>query len=204
MTLTDPKCSASYWLLTGTAPLTNQIQRQSVSIHSLLAPLRPPDRAATSRTSCSPRGQPKCFPSPPLSTSRFWLVTFSSLPLVFLSVATIRTPSQPERPSSVSRNVAVSPAQPARNHTHGSSSSERGGIPSASAPESEAIELLDYPEKPPPPRQDPDEQRRRDKRETKRLWLEAQDEMKFSHSIQFNAVPDWSSHYIAYSNLKKL
>ena len=31
-----------------------------------------------------------------------------------------------------------------------------------------------------------------------------EDEMKFSHSIQFNAVPDWSSHYIAYSNLKKL
>jgi SPX domain len=30
------------------------------------------------------------------------------------------------------------------------------------------------------------------------------DEMKFSHSIQFNAVPDWSSQYIAYSNLKKL
>ncbi|KAI9760013.1 MAG: Vacuolar morphogenesis protein 6 [Chaenotheca gracillima] len=28
--------------------------------------------------------------------------------------------------------------------------------------------------------------------------------MKFSHSIQFNAVPDWSSHYINYSNLKKL
>ncbi|POS85678.1 hypothetical protein EPUL_002506 [Erysiphe pulchra] len=28
--------------------------------------------------------------------------------------------------------------------------------------------------------------------------------MKFSHSIQFNAVPEWSSHYIAYSSLKKL
>ncbi|KAL4891652.1 SPX domain-containing protein [Aspergillus ambiguus] len=28
--------------------------------------------------------------------------------------------------------------------------------------------------------------------------------MKFSHSIQFNAVPEWSSYYIAYSNLKKL
>jgi SPX domain protein involved in polyphosphate accumulation len=28
--------------------------------------------------------------------------------------------------------------------------------------------------------------------------------MKFSHSIQFNAVPDWSNHYISYSNLKKL
>ena len=28
--------------------------------------------------------------------------------------------------------------------------------------------------------------------------------MKFSHSLQFNAVSDWSSYYIAYSNLKKL
>ncbi|ODV91912.1 hypothetical protein CANCADRAFT_22162 [Tortispora caseinolytica NRRL Y-17796] len=28
--------------------------------------------------------------------------------------------------------------------------------------------------------------------------------MKFSHSVQFNAVPEWSSQYIAYSNLKKL
>ncbi|CAK7203256.1 low-affinity phosphate transporter [Sporothrix eucalyptigena] len=32
----------------------------------------------------------------------------------------------------------------------------------------------------------------------------ADEAMKFSHSIQFNAVPDWSTHYIAYSNLKKL
>lgn len=30
------------------------------------------------------------------------------------------------------------------------------------------------------------------------------DRMKFSHSLQFNAVPDWSAFYIAYSNLKKL
>jgi hypothetical protein len=29
-------------------------------------------------------------------------------------------------------------------------------------------------------------------------------DMKFSHSIQFNAVPDWSAYYIAYDNLKKL
>jgi len=28
--------------------------------------------------------------------------------------------------------------------------------------------------------------------------------MKFSHSLQFNVVPDWSAYYIAYSNLKKL
>ena len=46
--------------------------------------------------------------------------------------------------------------------------------------------------------------RKLSKREEKRRWLDEQDEMKFSHSIQFNAVPDWSSHYIAYSNLKKL
>lgn len=29
-------------------------------------------------------------------------------------------------------------------------------------------------------------------------------DMKFSHSIQFNAVQEWSNYYIAYSNLKKL
>ncbi|KAH9815339.1 putative transporter, partial [Teratosphaeria destructans] len=34
--------------------------------------------------------------------------------------------------------------------------------------------------------------------------LESDIAMKFSHSIQFNAVPDWSSHYISYSNLKKI
>ncbi|KAL4948375.1 SPX domain-containing protein [Aspergillus filifer] len=33
---------------------------------------------------------------------------------------------------------------------------------------------------------------------------DATSKMKFSHSIQFNAVPDWSAYYIAYSNLKKL
>ncbi|KAI9737291.1 MAG: low-affinity phosphate transporter [Claussenomyces sp. TS43310] len=43
--------------------------------------------------------------------------------------------------------------------------------------------------------------RRRKAEKIKRL--DEEDEMKFSHSIQFNAVPDWSSHYIAYSNLKK-
>ncbi|EFQ99945.1 inorganic phosphate transporter PHO87 [Nannizzia gypsea CBS 118893] len=31
-----------------------------------------------------------------------------------------------------------------------------------------------------------------------------EESMKFSHSIQFNSVPDWSDSYIAYSNLKKL
>ena len=46
--------------------------------------------------------------------------------------------------------------------------------------------------------------RRAWKQERKRSQLRRREEMKFSHSIQFNAVPDWSSHYISYSNLKKL
>ena len=33
---------------------------------------------------------------------------------------------------------------------------------------------------------------------------ESTPKMKFSHSLQFNAVPDWTAHYISYSNLKKL
>ena len=46
--------------------------------------------------------------------------------------------------------------------------------------------------------------RRRDRARRELEKLERGEAMKFSHSIQFNAVPDWSSFYIAYSNLKKL
>ncbi|PSN61210.1 hypothetical protein BS50DRAFT_604187 [Corynespora cassiicola Philippines] len=46
--------------------------------------------------------------------------------------------------------------------------------------------------------------KREHKRREKLEQLREEDEMKFSHSLQFNAVPDWSNHYIAYSNLKKL
>jgi hypothetical protein len=46
--------------------------------------------------------------------------------------------------------------------------------------------------------------RKRHKRLGKLERLAEQEDMKFSHSIQFNAVPDWSSNYISYSNLKKL
>ncbi|TPX07150.1 uncharacterized protein E0L32_010951 [Thyridium curvatum] len=75
----------------------------------------------------------------------------------------------------------------------------------ASVPaEQEQYELADYTEV--RRRRDREEQDRAEevKRAEKRRWLDEQDDMKFSHSIQFNAVPDWSSHYIAYSNLKKL
>jgi hypothetical protein len=47
------------------------------------------------------------------------------------------------------------------------------------------------------------ESKRDRKRREKLEQLRKADEMKFSHSLQFNAVPDWSNHYIAYSNLKK-
>lgn len=69
--------------------------------------------------------------------------------------------------------------------------------------DSEQYELGDY--RPVQARkQAAERERRQDEKKTqKREWLETQDEMRFSHSIQFNAVPDWSSHYIAYSNLKK-
>lgn len=48
------------------------------------------------------------------------------------------------------------------------------------------------------------DKRREEKRERKLQQIREREEMKFSHSIQFNAVPDWTSHYISYSNLKKL
>lgn len=68
----------------------------------------------------------------------------------------------------------------------------------------EEFELCDYPDSHHSGVSTAREAERQKKRQEKRARLEALDEMKFSHSIQFNAVPDWSSHYIAYSNLKKL
>ncbi|CAM1509360.1 Fc.00g030990.m01.CDS01 [Cosmosporella sp. VM-42] len=79
----------------------------------------------------------------------------------------------------------------------------RGGSSAKRNPD-EAYELHDYRDFQARKDANEREERRRAKREDKKRWLEERDEMKFSHSIQFNAVPDWSSHYIAYSNLKKL
>jgi phosphate transporter len=66
----------------------------------------------------------------------------------------------------------------------------------------EIFELVDYVRI--QHRRDQQAQKRATRAELKIRQLDEADEMKFSHSIQFNAVPDWSSHYIAYSNLKKL
>lgn len=119
-------------------------------------------------------------------------------------VATIPTsPLFDDNPSSSAGAV------PADTNPHRSGPNQarptRGG--SAQTPlqdDGEQFELVEYP--PIQARHDvaDREARLRAKRDEKRRWLEDQDEMKFSHSIQFNAVPDWSSHYIAYSNLKKL
>lgn len=71
----------------------------------------------------------------------------------------------------------------------------------------ESFELLELPEPStgyPRGKQDVEEGQRDQRRREKLEWLLLKAEMKFSHSLQFNAVPDWSGHYIAYSNLKKL
>jgi phosphate transporter len=56
----------------------------------------------------------------------------------------------------------------------------------------------------PSPQYSPRDRLRHQKRLEKLESLAEREEMKFSHSIQFNAVPDWSNNYISYSNLKKL
>ena len=67
----------------------------------------------------------------------------------------------------------------------------------------EGIELAAYPSSF-PPNSRPTKLVYQDRKRLEKLerLAEAED-MKFSHSIQFNAVPDWASNYIAYSNLKK-
>ncbi|KAL1601027.1 low-affinity phosphate transporter [Nothophoma quercina] len=70
-------------------------------------------------------------------------------------------------------------------------------------PSKEAFELHELSKKEESiPVRAPESKRERKKREKLEQLREAE-EMKFSHSLQFNAVPDWSNHYVAYSNLKK-
>ncbi|KFA50504.1 hypothetical protein S40293_03033 [Stachybotrys chartarum IBT 40293] len=117
---------------------------------------------------------------------------------------TIRTLPFTDNPSSV---PSVGPATPRTHHPQSSTGpGKRGGRPAQDAPDRAEVEyeLSDLKSNREHDEADSREERRRIKRSEKRQWLEQQDEMKFSHSIQFNAVPDWSSHYIAYSNLKKL
>jgi hypothetical protein len=124
-----------------------------------------------------------------------------------LEIFTIASSALPILPSS---STTVPSRSPSLNITDTQTSTRLAGGGSAFAPrhhqlaDFEEYELADY--------AGIQDRRRRDtryfEREAKRAekigQLDEADEMKFSHSIQFNAVPDWSSHYIAYSNLKKL
>ncbi|KAK5936535.1 low-affinity phosphate transporter [Knufia obscura] len=73
----------------------------------------------------------------------------------------------------------------------------------ASSSQTHDVELQPYPTGRAPAARDSRAARRNQRRLDKLHRLAEAEEMKFSHSIQFNAVPDWSSNYIAYSNLKK-
>jgi len=77
------------------------------------------------------------------------------------------------------------------------------GVGGGPHPPTDDFELKPYPTSSAPARRDLRAARRNQRRLDKLLRLAEAEAMKFSHSIQFNAVPDWSSNYIAYSNLKK-
>ncbi|MCJ1472080.1 low-affinity phosphate transporter [Lambiella insularis] len=76
-----------------------------------------------------------------------------------------------------------------------------GGLPGYTG---DYIELQDFACQSSGPFLDEREERHRIKSERKLRELNEREAMKFSHSVQFNAVPDWSTYYISYSNLKKL
>ncbi|KAG6026922.1 hypothetical protein E4U41_001129 [Claviceps citrina] len=151
--------------------------------------------------------------------TRTWLrsraMSFDSLPhahLLRLPAATIPFSSRPGNPSSVAgagitfQNTDSSSISTGHREGGGSALTDSGSLVAVQQDHcgGESIPLADY--GPIRARQEAAglEARREEKRNRKLEWLRLQDEMKFSHSIQFNAVPDWSSHYMAYSNLKKL
>ncbi|KAI8226766.1 putative transporter [Colletotrichum sp. SAR 10_96] len=129
-----------------------------------------------------------------------WFITAAAVSTVPLAPQS--NPSSTHQPGSAPPGLLIDLDNPS------SGLRERGGSSanshSTAVADTESFELDDY--KPIAERKTADDRvaRREQKRLWKKQWLEQQDDMKFSHSIQFNAVPDWSSHYIAYSNLKKL
>lgn len=121
-----------------------------------------------------------------------------------LLLFTIDGQTSPANPSSA---YSPSPTRPHNTADRPSTRLERGGsaaTPRAQPAHSEEYELSDYAGIQERQKRESRYLEREAKRAEKRQRLDDEDEMKFSHSIQFNAVPDWSSHYIAYSNLKKL
>lgn len=149
-----------------------------------------------------------CEPEPARLRATYSRPTHAREAPTTLKIPPLTAPREPS--SSRSASLQTPPQQQQQQQTQDTRVRflDRGGsaLPDTSDRPSDLIELAEYPAA---AREFHDaaveRQRRYDvKRADKRRWLEQQDEMKFSHSIQFNAVPDWSNHYIAYSNLKKL
>ncbi|KAF4922054.1 putative transporter [Colletotrichum viniferum] len=146
----------------------------------------------------------------PLAEQALETLTSNSTAKWFITAAAVSTvPLAPQsNPSSTHQPGSAPPGLLIDLDNPSSGLRERGGSSanshSTAVADTESFELDDY--KPIAERKTADDRaaRREQKRLWKKQWLEQQDDMKFSHSIQFNAVPDWSSHYIAYSNLKKL
>lgn len=114
-----------------------------------------------------------------------------------------RCSSTPTLSEPSARPSASRPQRPVQNlPPHETRALARERQPGAAPTESYELQLI--PDLDAPERHKPREERRERKRREKLERLLEEAEMKFSHSIQFNAVPEWSSHYIAYSNLKKL
>jgi hypothetical protein len=158
-----------------------------------------------SRTPPAKTTSPRCIARASNRRKRSHLCTTTTC-LVFPS---------PQTPRSYSE-VISRPSSSRASHPHTFTSHSRLPPPLSAALESlprsqhlvEEFELFELPDSqyPYPKRSETsarEAQRERQRRE-KLEWLLQKAEMKFSHSLQFNAVPDWSSHYIAYSNLKKL
>ncbi|OHF02440.1 SPX domain-containing protein, partial [Colletotrichum orchidophilum] len=122
------------------------------------------------------------------------------------SPADLRNPSSTHQAGTANPQVLIDLDKPSTD----TGLRERGGssttttTTNSTVAEAESYELADYKNITAQKTTKDLEARQEQKKLWKRRWLEEQDDMKFSHSIQFNAVPDWSSHYIAYSNLKKL
>lgn len=133
---------------------------------------------------------------------------------LLLNIVTISSSSPAVHPSSFASSSSSSshPARPDGTDKQSSRQLPGGGsilAPRAhefhlAAADFEEYELSDYTGIQERKEKEVQLSKREIKRQEKRRQLDQADEMKFSHSIQFNAVPDWSSHYIAYSNLKKL
>lgn len=170
-------------------PIATRTSRPSNSVHS------PQSRTAAASTK---RFEPQWRSN--LSPLRDKILSFT------IQAPSLETPSS-SLPSAESTINTGSDSSISNSSGHrergGNASPETSAINLASAGE-ENYELADYRSIQARKAAEDRDRRRQDKRLRKRQWLETQDEMKFSHSVQFNAVPDWSSHYIAYSNLKKL